>query len=51
LTNEDDLFAELTWLAQRLGWSLDQLLDLEHPLRRRFIAELDRIESRAPHGG
>ena len=37
---DDQLFAELAFLGTRLNWPLDDLLDLDHFVRRRFIAEL-----------
>jgi hypothetical protein len=45
-----ELFAEMASLADRFHWSLDTLLDLEHPDRRRFIAEARRLQS-TPDGG
>jgi hypothetical protein len=33
-----ELFAEAARLAQAFHWTLDDILDLEHPDRRRFIA-------------
>ncbi len=46
MTDEDVLFAEIAWLARRLGWSLAEILDLEHPLRRRFIEEIHALDER-----
>lgn len=40
IDQDDQLFRELTFLGERLHWSLDDLLDLDHTVRRRFIAEL-----------
>jgi hypothetical protein len=34
------LWAEVVHIARELHWSLDTLLDLEHPVRRRILAEL-----------
>jgi len=50
VSDEDDLFGEIAWLAGRFGWSFDELLDLEHPLRRRFVAEIERLDGRAARG-
>lgn len=43
MTSDDQLFSEVVLVAARLGWSLGEILDLEHPLRRRIISELDRL--------
>lgn len=37
---DDQLFSELVFLGRRVPWSLDELLDLDHFVRRRLIAEL-----------
>ncbi len=29
-----------------MHWSLDEILDLEHPVRERFVAEIARINRR-----
>ena len=42
-----ELFAEMAGLADRFHWSLDTLLDLEHPDRRRFLAEAARLRGTA----
>jgi len=34
----DPLYREVAYLAWTFHWSLDAILDLEHPLRRRFVA-------------
>jgi hypothetical protein len=31
-------------LAARFGWSRDTVLELEHRERRRWLAELDRLD-------
>jgi len=38
-----ELFAEMARLAHHFHWSLDTILDLEHPDRRRFLREADAI--------
>jgi hypothetical protein len=40
------LYEELTYVAYYLHWPLDELLDLEHPVRRRFVEEIGRINRR-----
>ena len=45
-----ELFAETARLAHHFHWSLDTILDLEHPDRRRFLREADAISGWvAPH--
>jgi len=36
--SQHELWAETAELAQRFGWSLDAILDLEHHDRRRLLA-------------
>jgi len=38
----DRLYQEITYLAYHLHWSLGEILDLEHPLRQRFVDEVAR---------
>jgi hypothetical protein len=37
------LFEEVAYVAYYLHWSLDSILDLEHPLRERLIDEIGKI--------
>jgi hypothetical protein len=46
VTSSDLLFSEVVLVASQLGWSLGEILDLEHPLRRRIIAELNSLADR-----
>ena len=39
----DRLFEEVAYVAYYLHWGLDSILDLEHPVRRRFIEEIGSI--------
>jgi hypothetical protein len=39
----DALFEEAAYLAWQMHWSLDDVLDLEHPDRRRFLDLLERF--------
>jgi hypothetical protein len=44
------LFEEVAYLAYHFHWSFDEIADLEHPLRQRFvdeIAAINRIASEA----
>jgi hypothetical protein len=38
-----EVFAETARLAHHFHWSLDTILDLEHPDRRRFLREADTL--------
>ena len=38
-----EVFAETARLAHHFHWSLDTILDLEHPDRRRFLREADAL--------
>jgi hypothetical protein len=39
----DRLFEEVAYVAYYLHWPLDSILDMEHPLRRRFVEEIGKI--------
>ena len=40
------LYEEVAYVAYHFHWGLDEVLDLEHPDRRRFIDEIARINRR-----
>ena len=40
----DRLYEEVAYLAFHFHWSLDEILDLEHPLRQRFVSQVRRME-------
>lgn len=42
----DRLFEEVAYVAYHFHWSLDEILDMEHPLRQRFVAEIAKINQR-----
>jgi Family of unknown function (DUF6760) len=44
--DSDRLFEEIAYIAYHFHWSLDEILDLEHPLRRRFVEEIATINRR-----
>jgi len=46
----DKLYGEVAYVAYHFHWSFDDLLDLEHPLRRRFVNEIGRITQAAAKG-
>jgi hypothetical protein len=37
------LYEEVAYVAYYFHWPLDEILELEHPARRRFIEEIGRI--------
>ena len=42
----DRLFEEVAYVAYHFHWPLQEILDLEHPIRRRFVDEIGRIDRR-----
>ena len=46
----DRLYEEVAYIAYHFHWPLDDLLDLEHAERRRFAAEIGRINTRIEGG-
>ena len=46
----DRLHEEVAYVAYHLHWSLDDILDLEHPDRQRYVAEIARINTRISQG-
>lgn len=45
------LYEEVSYVAYHFHWPLEDILDLEHPLRRRFVEEIGRINQRLSQGG
>jgi len=41
----DRLFEEVAYVAYYLHWPLDTILDMEHPVRERFIDEIGSINT------
>jgi hypothetical protein len=39
----DRLYEEIAYVAYHFHWPLNEILDLEHPLRQRFVEEIGRI--------
>jgi hypothetical protein len=46
----DRLYEEVAYVAYHFHWSLNEILDLEHPTRRRFTEEIGRINRRLASG-
>ncbi len=40
------LFEEVAYVAYHFHWSLEEILDLEHPDRLRFVDEIGKINQR-----
>jgi len=45
------LHEEVAYVAYHFHWSLDDILDLEHPLRQRYVDEIGKINRRLGQGG
>ena len=41
------LYSEVAYVAYYLHWSRDDILDLEHAERQRFVAEIAALNTRA----
>ena len=44
------LYEEVAYVAYHFHWSHEEILDLEHPDRRRYVEEIGRINSRVTRG-
>ena len=44
------VYEEVAYVAYYFHWPLDEILELEHPVRRRFVEEIGRI-NRSLSGG
>jgi hypothetical protein len=42
----DRVYEEVAYVAYHFHWSLEEILDLEHPTRRRFVEEIGKINRR-----
>ncbi len=47
----DDLYQEVAYLAMHLHWSMNDLLDLEHADRARFIEHVASLTGQQSTGG
>ena len=47
----DRLYQEVAYVAYHFHWSRDEILDLEHFERQRFLDEIDRINAWDSAGG
>jgi hypothetical protein len=46
----DRLHEEVAYVAYHFHWSLDDILDLEHPDRLRYVSEIARINTKITQG-
>jgi hypothetical protein len=46
----DRLFEEIAYVAWHFHWSFEEILDLEHPVRRRFVEEIGHLNQRSQEG-
>ncbi|HVQ92402.1 MAG TPA: DUF6760 family protein [Mycobacteriales bacterium] len=46
----DRLHEEVAYVAYHFHWSFEEILDLEHPDRQRYVEEIGRINSRLARG-
>jgi len=42
----DRLFEEVAYVSYHFHWSFEEILDLEHPDRQRFVEEIAQINQR-----
>ena len=47
----DLVYEEVAYVAYHFHWALDDILDMEHGLRRRFVEEIGKLNRRAARGG
>ena len=41
---------EVSYVAYHFHWPLDDMMDLEHPVRQRFVEEIGRLNRRITRG-
>jgi hypothetical protein len=46
----DRLHEEVAYVAYHFHWALDDILELEHPERRQYVAEIAKINNRINRG-
>jgi len=46
----DRLYEEVAYVAYHFHWSMDEILDMEHPTRLRFVEEIAKINRRLSAG-
>jgi uncharacterized protein DUF6760 len=46
----ETLIEEVAYMAYYFHWSMDDILDLEHPTRQQYIAQISRINEQISEG-
>lgn len=46
----DRLYEEVAYVAFHFHWPLEEILDLEHPERQRYVEEIGRLNRRLSRG-
>jgi hypothetical protein len=46
----EQLYTEVAYVAYHFHWSREEILDLEHPERRRFVEEIAALNTRTQTG-
>jgi hypothetical protein len=46
----EQLYSEVAYVAYHFHWSREEILDLEHPERRRFVEEIASLNTRIQSG-
>ena len=46
----DRIYEEVAYVAYHFHWPLDDILDLEHPERQRYVAEIAHLNERVSQG-
>jgi hypothetical protein len=46
----DRIYEEIAYVAFHFHWSPDDILDLEHGVRRRYVSEISAINRRLSEG-
>ena len=47
----ESLYDEVAYVAYHFGWSRDEILDLEHAERTRYVARITRLTGSRGAGG
>ncbi len=47
----DRIYEEVAYVAYHFHWALDDILDMEHSQRRRYVTEIARLNERISEGG
>lgn len=47
----ETIYDEVAYVAFHFGWAREEILDLEHAERARYVAQIDRLTGVRRHGG